>query len=83
MDFFCHELMLAIEIDGDSHAEKSKDDQIRQKRLESLGVRFLRFFDSEVKRNMPGVLQVIEAWIDEFERRNTPLNPPSRGEWGV
>lgn len=45
VDFYCKELMLAIEIDGLSHAHQEAlvKDVIRQKRLENLGVRFLRF----------------------------------------
>ncbi|MFH1941646.1 MAG: endonuclease domain-containing protein [bacterium] len=65
VDFYCSELMLAIEVDGDSHDLKQDEDAKRQKRLESLGVRFLRFQDIDVKRNMAGVLQVIEDWIRE------------------
>jgi very-short-patch-repair endonuclease len=69
VDFFCNELMLAIEIDGDSHAKKVADDQLRQQRLESLGVRFLRFYDRDVKQNMAGVLSVIENWIWEHKEQ--------------
>jgi very-short-patch-repair endonuclease len=60
-------LKLAIEIDGSSHdSEEAKiNDEIRQKRLESLGVRFLRFRDADVKRNMDMVINAIERWIDE------------------
>src|SRR4030065_402613 len=60
VDFFCNELRLAIETDGDSHSEKLQEDTLRQKKLESLGVRFLRFDDRDVKQNMAGVLSVIE-----------------------
>ena len=70
VDFFCYELMLAIEIDGESHNEKAEEDQIRQKRLESFGVHFLRFTDSDLKKNMDGVLQSIATWIDEFKERH-------------
>ncbi len=49
VDFFCYELMLAIEIDGESHIKKIEEDQIRQQRLESLGIHFLRFSDHDVK----------------------------------
>ena len=52
VDFFCNELMLAIEIDGCTHNEKSEEDQRRQAKLESLGVRFLRFYDFDVKKNI-------------------------------
>ncbi|MDZ7716165.1 MAG: endonuclease domain-containing protein [Balneolaceae bacterium] len=42
VDFYCHELMLAIEIDGASHdfPEASVSDLKRQQRLEKLGVEF-------------------------------------------
>ena len=38
VDFFCSKLKLAIEIDGISHNDKSESDQIRQQKLESLGL---------------------------------------------
>ncbi|MGD8779975.1 MAG: DUF559 domain-containing protein [Ignavibacteria bacterium] len=63
VDFFCSELMLAIEIDGDSHIGKEEADKVRQEKLESLGVRVLRFGDREVKSNIDGVLRTIEDWI--------------------
>jgi very-short-patch-repair endonuclease len=66
VDFYCKDLKLAIEIDGSSHdGEEAKvNDEIRQERLESLGVRFLRFTDVDVKRNMEMVVDSIEQWID-------------------
>jgi len=67
VDFFCPELMLAIEIDGWSHLFRGEDDQERQARLESLGVRFLRFDDLEIKRNINEVLSIIALWIERFE----------------
>jgi very-short-patch-repair endonuclease len=71
VDFFCHELMLAIEIDGDSHDLKEEEDVYRQKSLEALGVRFLRFDDRDVKNNMKKVLHTIKEWINQ--------NAPSPG----
>jgi very-short-patch-repair endonuclease len=67
VDFYCKDLKLAIEIDGSSHdGEEAKiNDEIRQERLESLGVRFSRFTDADVKRNMEMVVDSIELWIDE------------------
>jgi very-short-patch-repair endonuclease len=67
VDFYCKDLKLAIEIDGSSHdGEEAKiNDDIRQERLESLGVRFLRFNDVDVKRNMEMVVNSIELWIDD------------------
>ena len=63
VDFFCNELMLAIEIDGFTHCDKGEADKKRQARLESLGIRFLRFQDSAVRKNMQGVLFAIKDWI--------------------
>ena len=65
VDFFCNELNLAIEIDGASHEtnEAQEKDSARQKRLESLGVKFLRFKESDVREDMRTVLDTIEQWI--------------------
>jgi very-short-patch-repair endonuclease len=63
VDFFCNELMLAIEIDGDSHDSKVEYDKNRQTKLESLGLHLLRFSDLDVKSNMEGVISTIENWI--------------------
>lgn len=67
VDFYCKALMLAIEIDGESHLDKEVKDQVRQERLESLGVRFLRFSDLDVKKEMKNVLSAIENWIIKNE----------------
>jgi very-short-patch-repair endonuclease len=65
VDFYCKELSLAIEIDGDTHIYRYDYDESRQKELENMGVHFLRFEDIEVKKNMNNVLRVIENWIEK------------------
>ena len=65
VDFFCHELMLVIEVDGDSHNHKFEEDVQRQKLLEEIGIRFLRFDDMEIKHDLYNVIRTIEGWIDE------------------
>jgi len=47
IDFYCKELRLAVEIDGITHNEKMTNNRKRQDRLESLGIKFLRFTDKE------------------------------------
>ncbi|MFH1175414.1 MAG: endonuclease domain-containing protein [bacterium] len=62
VDFYCPEIKLAIEIDGDEHflSEKKIDyDKIRQEFLENFGVKFLRFQAVEIFKNLKGVLDVI------------------------
>ena len=71
VDFYCHELSLVIEIDGISHALKEDYDERRQKRLESLGVHFLRFDDLDVKFKMEEILKAIEKWIKDYTKENT------------
>ncbi|MDO8550422.1 MAG: endonuclease domain-containing protein [Ignavibacteria bacterium] len=68
VDFFCNELMLTIEIDGLSHYNSQEYDRKRQEKLESIGIRFLRFEDDEVFYNITKVLDIIEKWI--IENRN-------------
>ena len=72
VDFYCKDLMLAIEIDGSSHdtEEAYKKDIERQTRLETFGVRFLRFDDREVKFDMMNVLREIDYWIMDYEEKN-------------
>lgn len=65
VDFFSHDLMLAIEIDGATHYCDEEKDEKRQKRLESFGIRFLRFGDAQVKKNLEGVVDEIRFWIEE------------------
>ena len=67
VDFYCSRLRLVIEIDGESHISRFGEDELRQRKLESLGLSVLRFYDSDVKKNMDGVLRVIGDWIESFE----------------
>jgi very-short-patch-repair endonuclease len=80
VDFYCHEIMLAIEVDGFYHFADgaSEKDAIRQGKLEDLGVRFIRFNDLDIQKNIDEVLKDLRDKIKELQ--NTPLNPPSRGE---
>ena len=64
VDFFCPDLMLAIELDGDSHAGRLAEDVRRQAQLEALGVRFLRFGNREVLFDFENVMRQIEGWIE-------------------
>lgn len=45
VDFYCKDLQLAIEVDGITHSQETEaaKDIVRQKELEDLGVKFLRF----------------------------------------
>jgi len=77
VDFYCHELMLAIEVDGNSHEYKYVYDSFRQGKLENEGVVFLRFSDLDVKQQLQHVLFSIEQKIQEL--KTPPLVPPQGG----
>jgi very-short-patch-repair endonuclease len=55
VDFFCPELMLIVEIDGNSHFYKPEYDRYRQDRLESLGYTVFRFTEGLVMQNINSV----------------------------
>ena len=69
LDFFCHEIMLGIEIDGYSHEliEVIEKDTKKTKKMNELGITILRFSDYQVLKEMENVLRAIEQYIIDFE----------------
>lgn len=69
VDFYCHELMLAIEIDGNSHDHTGVqvNDVERQEVLEKLGVNFIRFQDKDIKKNINQAIDVLQVKIEELK----------------
>ena len=55
VDFFCPEIKLIIEIDGNSHYHKPEYDFYRQERLKSLGFEVVRCTEGEVLQNLESV----------------------------
>jgi very-short-patch-repair endonuclease len=81
VDFYCKPLNLVIEVDGVTHTYElsDKNDLKRQTELENIGLTFLRFDDSYVKKNMSSVLRTIEGYIEDFEKRKSIPRPPFQG----
>ena len=65
VDFYCAQLKLVIEIDGDSHfTEEGQDyDEARTGILQGYGLKMIRFTNDEVLNNLEGVCQEIEVFI--------------------
>lgn len=65
VDFYCPELKLAVEIDGDSHYIEGSDvyDSERQTVIESYGITFLRFTNEDIYKNLDGVLSSIAGFV--------------------
>ncbi len=61
LDFYCHEVRLAIELDGGGHDEQQQKqyDEQRTKDLEIEGVKVLRFWNHDVLENTEAVLETI------------------------
>jgi very-short-patch-repair endonuclease len=72
LDFYCPEKRLAIEVDGGGHfiEEAREYDASRQSFIEEYGIRFLRFTNADVRKNLYGVLESIAGEL------KTPYSPP-------
>lgn len=79
IDFYCPEIKLAIEVDGESHYtddEIKQYDQDRQAFIESFGIRFVRFTNTEIYNNLDGVLQkLVMILSDPSLQREKPNHP--------
>lgn len=64
VDFYCPRLKLVLEIDGDSHDGKEESDKVKQKKLESMGLTVLRFWDLDVRANVDGIVGQLKEWIE-------------------
>jgi very-short-patch-repair endonuclease len=61
-DFACRELMLVVELDGSQHAE-SRYDEKRSAIINGAGYSVLRFWNSEVLRELEGVREFLGAIV--------------------
>ena len=75
-DFYCHQIKLIIEIDGDYHLaqEQILKDEERTKILNENGVEVIRFKNDEVINNIDWVLSQIKIKIEKLKIQISP-NP--------
>ena len=68
IDFYCPELKLAIELDGNVHEipEQKKYDKERQKYLEAFGIKFIRIKNEEFLGNPNKAFNRIEEKISSI-----------------
>jgi very-short-patch-repair endonuclease len=82
VDFFCPRAKLVIEVDGGQHysGEGSEYDSIRDEYLRSLGLRVMRFSNTDVLTRTEGVVESIaENMGNKIPLgEGIPLNPPLR-----
>lgn len=70
VDFYCPAARLIIEIDGYSHEGRGRYDLRRQKFLEELGLRVVRFSEAEVCRSLEEVLRSIGDYVENCLKTN-------------
>ena len=73
VDFYCAEKAVVIEVDGNSHNNKQKEDAERDRYLQSLGLTVIRLLAKDVLQDMEGVVSFL---------RNHPAltgTPPEEG----
>jgi len=66
VDFFCPRAKLVIEVDGSQHFsdEMTEYDRIRNEYLSNLGLRVLRFTNTDVLTHIEGVVESIDESIE-------------------
>lgn len=76
IDFYCPSRKLAVEVDGDVHGYGTRifSDMKRQKEIERLGIKVLRYTNTDVKENLDHVLQDISQEAAEA-LSEPPLSP--------
>jgi very-short-patch-repair endonuclease len=67
IDFYCHERLLAIELDGGGHGETGQIsyDEKRDKYLNHKNIKVLRFWNHDVLQNTDSVLEVIYTELNK------------------
>ena len=76
VDFYCPEVQLVIEVDGDSHfltEESFRKDEAREKFIKNFNIKLIRFTNTDVLENIDSVLGKI---ADNLTSPSLSLNPP-------
>ena len=80
IDFYCAELKLCVEVDGDTHTDMEQRgyDAARTEYLESIGCKVIRFTNEDVRININEVAQQIMDICNELKHRKAfDSNHPS------
>ncbi len=85
LDFFCHELKLAVEVDGGQHneAEHRRKDARRTAYLADQGITVVRYWADTVLKDTSVVLQDLYEKVQQLKsasRTHSPLIPLPEGE---
>ena len=73
-DFYCHQIRLVVEIDGEIHNQQEEYDDGRSAEMEKFDIKVIRFKNWEVENDIENVIIKIKNIVNE--RLNSP-------PWGV
>jgi very-short-patch-repair endonuclease len=68
-DFYCHEVKLVIELDGEIHNYQKEKDEARTSELGNYDITVIRFKNSEVINDIESVIAKIKDCINELKSR--------------
>ena len=88
LDFYCPEIKLCIELDGEVHKsyEQSQYDEIRTRFMASNNIKVIRFENDVVYRNIEAIKETIKEHKRMWERgrpsmdQTTPTPPTQEGK---
>ncbi|WP_414601164.1 endonuclease domain-containing protein [Algoriphagus sp. NG3] len=68
-DFYCHELRLVIELDGEVHndEEQREHDINRDAIIKEYAIHILRFKNEEILHELPKVLECVRSYISSIK----------------
>lgn len=69
VDFYCHELKLIIEADGEIHLRKEQQeyDEMRDEHLKNFGLHLIRFNNSQILKHPELVINRIQKEIQQLK----------------
>lgn len=83
LDFYCPDLLFAIELDGLSHEfeEVQAKDQLKAAFLTSVGVELISFNDTEVMNDLDNILRTIANRIELIAERKSNKSGTTKIVW--
>jgi very-short-patch-repair endonuclease len=82
LDFYCPDLRLAIEIDGESHDKPTAKeyDQEREEQIKQLGITIIRFTNSQIETKLEDVVQYIRDISASLRANQAIIFPLVKGK---
>ena len=64
-DFYCHQIRLVVEIDGEIHNQQEEYDDGRSAEMEKFDIKIIRFENWEVENELENVITQIKIIVNE------------------